>query len=265
MIVAGCDIGSLTGKAVIMDRDGILSSSVIPVKGRPADCAKAVMARAMEEAGITGEDISFCVGTGYGRKNIPFADEEESEISCHARGAVWQNPGIRTIIDIGGQDSKAIKVDGSGTVLQYVYNDKCASGTGRFLEIIAGTLELSLDELGDISARSEKVLNLSNQCVVFAETEIISLLNEGVYIPDIVQALHRAVAGRVAALARGIVVEPETTMTGGVARNIGMFRALESVLGCELACLERPQINGAVGAALFALERVSDSIKPGRA
>ena len=261
MIAAGCDIGSLTGKAVIISSEGILSSAVIPVKGHPSECAEAVMALAMKDAGITRDEIAYTVGTGYGRKNIHFIDGEESEISCHGRGAVWRNPEIRTIIDIGGQDAKAIKVDESGNVVQYVYNDKCASGTGRFLEIIADTLELSLDELGDVSALSEKKINLSNQCVVFAETEIISLINEGEKIPDIMQALHRAVAGRVASLAKSIVIEQKAAMTGGVARNAGMFTALESILGCDLVPLEDPQINGALGAALFALDRAGESLK----
>ncbi len=256
MITAGCDIGSLTGKAVIFSGGEILAAAVNPVRGRPSDSAETVMADALEKAGLTMKELDYCVGTGYGRKNIPFADAVESEIACHGRGAAWRNPGIRTVIDIGGQDAKAIKVDGQGMVVRYVYNDKCASGTGRFLEIIADALELGLHDLGELSLESSGNLTLSNQCVVFAETEIISLVNEGTDIPDIVDAMHRAVAGRVAALARSIEVEESVAMTGGVARNQGMFRALGSILGCELTRVDEPQVNGAVGAALIAAELV---------
>ncbi len=254
MITAGCDIGSLTGKAAVMEGGKIIATSVRKVRGKPADLACEVLDEALEKAGMSMNDIDFCVGTGYGRKNIPFADAVESEIACHGRGAVWRNPAVRTVIDIGGQDAKAIRVDGSGAVSRYAYNDKCASGTGRFLEIIAGALDLGLEELGVLSLESSGKMTLSNQCVVFAETEIISLVNEGTDIPEIVDAMHRAVAGRVASLARSIEVEEPVAMTGGVARNQGMFRALGTVLGCGLVVIDEPQVNGAVGAALIAAD-----------
>ncbi len=259
MITAGCDIGSLTAKAVIL-RDGkIIGSEVIRAVRSPEDSANRVMEAALSAAGISLDDIEYCVGTGYGRKHIPFVNAVESEIACHARGAVWQVPSARTVVDIGGQDAKAIKVSAEGDVLRYVYNDKCASGTGRFLEIIADALEIPLEKMGEISGKSTERLTLSNQCVVFAETEIISLVNEGKETADIINALHHAVAGRAASLARGIVVEGDVVMTGGVARNEGMFSALAAALGVELLSVENPQINGAIGAALFALQALKGS------
>jgi len=256
MITAGCDIGSLTAKAVILQDRKMLASEVILASAQPEKSAIEVMKRAVEKAGIKMEDIEYCVGTGYGRKHIPLMDSLESEIACHGRGAVWQVPSARTVVDIGGQDAKAIRVDEKGNVERYVYNDKCASGTGRFLEIIADSLDIKLDDMGAISGRSSEKLTLSNQCVVFAETEIISLVNEGKEIADIISALHQAVANRAASLARGILVAPDAVMTGGVAKNSGMFAAFQKALGVKLHRVDNPQINGALGAALFAADKV---------
>lgn len=261
MITAGCDIGSLTAKAVIMKDGKIIASDVILASAHPEKSAADVMKRALDKAGVRMEDINHCVGTGYGRKHIPFMNSDESEIACHARGAVWQVPTARTVVDIGGQDAKAIRVDEQGNVERYVYNDKCASGTGRFLEIIADSLDIRLEEMGDISEKAKGKLTLSNQCVVFAETEIISLVNEGKEIPDIVNALHQAVANRAASMARSILVQPDAVMTGGVAKNSGMFGALERALGVKLHQVKDPQINGALGAALFAADKVNGSGK----
>ncbi len=254
MITAGCDIGSLTAKAVVLDDERILASEVIRAHAYPEKSAREVMERALAKAGITFDDIDCCVGTGYGRRHIGFVKSVESEIVCHARGAFFQVPGVRTVVDIGGQDAKAIKVDEKGNVARYVYNDKCAAGTGRFLEIIADALEINLEDMGELSSQSKEFLTLSNQCVVFAETEIISLVSEGKEVPDIVAALHRAVANRAASLARSIGVENDVVMTGGVANNAGMFLALQSALGVEIKHVPHPQIAGALGAALIARE-----------
>jgi predicted CoA-substrate-specific enzyme activase len=254
MITAGCDVGSMTAKAVIMRDNSIIGSAVALTGPVSEKAAIEVMERALQKAGFSMDDIICCVGTGYGRKNIPFVTFRESEIACHAKGAVWQAPTVRTVIDIGGQDAKAVKVDSDGKVLRYLYNDKCASGTGRFLEIIAEALDIDLAEMGDLAKRATEKLTLSNQCVIFAETEIISLVNEGKEIPDIINALHHAVANRAASMAKSIVVEPDVAMTGGVAKNAGMFDALGSALDTELVKIEHPQINGAIGAALLARE-----------
>jgi (R)-2-hydroxyacyl-CoA dehydratese activating ATPase len=261
MITAGCDLGSLTAKAVILKDREIVAKEIIRATARPEQSALAVMKLSCAAAGINMENIDRLVGTGYGRKHIPFVNSAESEIVCHARGAFHQAPGTRTVIDIGGQDAKAIKIDDRGEVIRYVYNDKCASGTGRFLEIIADSLDLSLEELGALSQKSTVALTISNQCVVFAETEIISLVNEGREIPDIISALHRAVANRVASLARGIGIEEEVLMTGGVAKNPGMFSALAGALGIELRAVSDPQMNGALGAALIADDNLTGKSK----
>ena len=252
MIYAGCDIGSLTAKAVILKEGEIIAKDGIRASARPEESALKVMQSACSKAGIDMNVIDFCVGTGYGRKHIPFVNSVESEIACHARGAFFQYPGTRTIIDIGGQDAKAIRIDETGEVIRYVYNDKCASGTGRFLEIIADSLDVPLEEMGTLAEKSKEKLTISNQCVVFAETEIISLVNDGREIADIISALHQAVANRAASLARGIGVEADAVMTGGVAKNSGMFTSLGRALGIELKAVADPQINGALGAALLA-------------
>ncbi len=256
MITAGCDIGSLTAKAVIMNSEKILAGEVIRVKTRPEVSAEEVMQRAMETAGIDRAEIVCTVGTGYGKDHIPFADNTASEISCHAKGAWWNMPAVRMIIDIGGQDAKAIRVDDQGKVARYIYNDKCASGTGRFLEVMAEALELDISQMGAVGEKSTDRIRISNQCVIFAETEVVSLINEGRNISDIVRGLHHALANRVAALAKSIDVEEEVVMTGGVAKNSGVFRALSDGLGVPVKQLSiDPQITGAVGAALFAREQ----------
>lgn len=253
MIVAGVDIGSLTAKAVIMENGGILASHVMHVRPDPEESARDVMSSALSKVGLSDKDIAYCVGTGYGRNHIPFAQAVESEIACHARGAQWHHKSIRTVIDIGGQDAKAIRLDETGAIRRYAYNDKCASGTGRFLEVMGAALGLDVESMGELSLKSKSPATLSNQCVVFAETEIVSLVNEGRDITDIVSGLHKAMAHRVASLAKGIEVEPEVTFTGGVAKNPGMFDALQQALGMKLIRLDAdPQINGALGAAILA-------------
>ena len=255
MLTAGCDIGSLSAKAVIMEAGSIVASHVIFARPEPEESARAVMDGALKKAGISLKDISCCVGTGYGRNAVPFARAVESEITCHGKAAQWLEPGVRVVIDIGGQDAKAIKVDDSGKVVRYAYNDRCASGTGRFLEVMAGAMGIDIDAMGDLSSQAKNPVLLSNQCVVFAETEIISLMNAGRNLPDIVGGLHRALAHRVASLARSIDIEDRITMTGGVAKNQGMFLALQEALGVKLVRMDTdPQIIGAVGAALLARE-----------
>jgi len=258
MLTAGCDIGSRTAKAVILNCDNIITSAVIPAKLDPRESAEEVINLALERAGASMDSIQQIVGTGYGQKEILYANKLESEIVCHAKGAWWNQPSARMVIDIGGQDSKVIKMDEKGKVIRYSYNDKCAAGTGRFLEIMADALGVQLDEMGERAAASSEKISISSQCVIFAETEVVSLVNEGRDINDILSALHRAMANRVAAQARSLVIEEDVIMTGGVAKNIGVFNALSEGLRVQVNHLEKidPQINGALGAALFAREYV---------
>lgn len=256
MLTAGCDVGSLTAKALVLDGDRIVATHLMQVKSRPGEASLEVMNQALAGAGLKNSDIAYCVGTGYGRERIPFVQETVSEIACHGKGAQWLQPSVRTIVDVGGQDAKAIRVDSQGAVVRYVYNDKCASGTGRFLEVMAEALEIKLEDMGTISLKSENPVRISNQCVVFAETEVISLVNGGKPLADVVSGLHRAMAGRIASLVKGIGgVEIDVAMSGGVAKNIGIYSILEKELGVKIIPLGiDSQLVGALGAALFARE-----------
>jgi (R)-2-hydroxyacyl-CoA dehydratese activating ATPase len=256
MLTAGCDVGSRTAKAVIMENDTILASAVILAKLDPVDSARSVMDIALEQAGLCLEDIHKIAGTGYGQQQIPFAHTCESEIVCHARGAFWNIPTARTIVDIGGQDSKAMKLDENGRVIRYSYNDKCAAGTGRFLEIMADALQVELDGMGAIGQSYQEEISISNQCVIFAETEVVSLISEEKDVADILNALHDSLGRRVAAQVRSLLIEEDVIMTGGVAKNVGVFDALARGLGVALKQLDGidPQINGALGAALIAAD-----------
>jgi len=256
MITLGCDLGSTTAKAVILENNTVLASAVIPARLDPIVSAEEVIALCLKRASLTRDRIGSIVGTGYGQQQIPFVSRRESEIVCHARGAFFHHPTARTIIDIGGQDSKVIKLDAKGNVLQYSYNDKCAAGTGRFLEIMADALGVSLEDMGETGLTCNERLNISNQCVIFAETEVVSLVNEEKEPGDILNALFRAMANRVCSQARTLTIDNDVIMTGGVAKNIGVFQALSQSLGVSLKTLPDldPQINGALGAALLAQE-----------
>jgi predicted CoA-substrate-specific enzyme activase len=254
MIVAGCDIGSLTAKAVIMENGKVLSDAVMRAKTRPSDSAEEVLQMALDGTKLGMKDIEYIVGTGYGKEQIPFVNQVESEISCHAKGVKHIMPSAGMVIDIGGQDAKATRMDKDGKVARYIYNDKCATGTGRFLEVMAEALEVPLEELGALSEKSKEKLTISSQCVIFAETEVVSLVNEGKQSCDIINALHHSLAKRVSSMAKSIEVSEDIVMTGGVAKNTGVFKALSAALDMEVKPVDGldPQIMGAFGAALFA-------------
>jgi predicted CoA-substrate-specific enzyme activase len=257
MIIAGCDVGSLTGKTVILKDEEILSYSIVPTTPKPERTARNAMDEALEKGNLTLEEIDYIVGTGYGRVKIPFANSEISELSCHGKGAHSLIPSIRTIIDVGGQDCKVIKVSKEGKILDFAMNDKCAAGTGRFLEVMAKTLELKLEELGPISLRSKNQAKITAQCSVFAETEVVSLMADGVEVADIVAGIHDAIASRIMSLVYRVGLEKDLTITGGVAKNIGVVTYLEKKLGIEAKKLPvDPQLMGALGAALTAKEKV---------
>ncbi len=257
MYVIGIDSGSTSTNAVVMDQDRkIRAFSVVRTGAKSGVSADRALKEVLEKAGLTREDISLIVSTGYGRVSIEFADENVTEISCHGKGAHYFNPKIRTILDIGGQDSKAIRLNENGEVKDFVMNDKCAAGTGRFLEMIARTLEVSLDELGAIALTSKEKIEITSMCSVFAESEVISLIANNKEKADIADGVCHAIANKAFGLLRRVGMEPEFMMTGGVAKNPGVVRAVEEKIGSKLYICEEPEIVGATGAALYALERV---------
>lgn len=254
MITAGCDIGSLTGKVVIMKEREIISKSIIPTTPRVVQTAIKVMNEALKEAHLGLDDIDYILGTGYGRAKVPFANSSITEISCHARGAYWVMPTIRTVLDIGGQDSKAISSDSQGHVLDFVMNDKCAAGSGRFLEVMAAALGLQLEDLGPMGLQSTNPAKISSQCTVFAESEVVSLIADGVQLPDIVAGINKSVADRLASQVRRVGVRKDITLTGGVAKNLGVIAFLEAELGEIKKLPVDPQLVGAIGAAVIAMD-----------
>ncbi|MFX1277184.1 MAG: acyl-CoA dehydratase activase [Promethearchaeota archaeon] len=258
MIVAGCDVGSLTGKAVILNNDGsILSYGIVPTTPKPEKTARNAMDEALKNGNLTLEDIKFVVGTGYGRVKIPFANKEISELTCHGKGAHSFIPTVKTIIDVGGQDCKVIKVNKNGKILDFAMNDKCAAGTGRFLEVMAKTLELKLEELGPISLQTKNQAKITAQCSVFAETEVVSLMAEGTDVADIVAGIHDTIASRIMTLVYRVGLEEDVTISGGVAKNVGVVAFLENKMGLKTVKLPiDPQIIGAMGAALLAKEEL---------
>ena len=260
MIVAGCDVGSLTGEAVIMRDDSIISQEIIRVRPRPEQTANDVMVEALARAGLSFNNIDYCVSTGYGREKIPFANSSISEISCHGRGAHWAIPSLRTVIDIGGQDCKAIRVDEKGSLLNFAMNDKCAAGTGRFLEVMAKTLGVDLGELGPLALKSKAPVNITNICSVLTQFEVMCMLNEAKERVDIAAGIASAMALRVNRIVNNVGVEKDVAITGGVAKNAAVVESLKQVLGVEMVEFKLdPQIMGALGAALFAKERLQRS------
>ena len=254
--VVGLDSGSTSTNAVVMNEAcKIVASVVIRTGAKAGASAERAYREVLERAGITPDQVACTIATGYGRVSIPFADENVTEISCHGRGAHYFNPDVRTILDIGGQDSKAIHVNAAGEVTDFAMNDKCAAGTGRFLEMIARSLEISLDELGPAALESKKRLEIANMCSVFAESEVISLIANNEEKPDIAAGVCRAVAGKAYSLMRRVGLEGAYMMTGGVAQNPGVVRAVEELIGEKLFICEDPEIVGATGAALLALEK----------
>lgn len=264
MYFAGIDIGSTMTKAVLMDTNGtILSVIKGPTGPEHRQLANEVMRMALEQAGVPLEQVAYIVATGYGRLNVPFADRQITELSCHARGVSSLFPNVRTAIDIGGQDAKCMKIH-NGKLADFVMNDKCAAGTGRFLEVIAATLGINLEDLGTLSLKSTKKVAISNFCTIFAQQEIVARLSEGGKAEDIIAGMHDALASRVAALAHRLRVEPDVVLTGGVARNSGMVKAMKESLNCEILVPPDPLITGAIGAAILAKETYTKAAAEGK-
>jgi predicted CoA-substrate-specific enzyme activase len=259
MIVGGCDVGSATGKAVIMRNGDVISYEIIPSTTKPEVTARTVMDKAVEKAGLSSiADLDYIVGTGYGRLKVPFANENISEITCHARGAQWLLPTVRTVVDIGGQDCKVMSLGENGKVLEFVMNDRCAAGTGRFFEAMARVLDCGLQGLSELALQGKNPATISSQCSVFAESEVVTLVNEGMELSDIVAGLHASIASRLNSMVRKVGLVEDVVLTGGCAKNDGLAKALEDKLGVTVKKLSLdPQIAGAIGAALIAAERVS--------
>ena len=254
--VLGIDSGSTSTNAVILnEKKEICASAVVRTGAKSGESAQRILELVLEQAGLSRADLAVIVSTGYGRVSIPFADRNITEISCHGKGAHFLNPKVRTILDIGGQDSKAIRLNDKGGVIDFVMNDKCAAGTGRFLEMMARTLEIGIDELGPLSLQSKERVQISSMCSVFAESEVISLIAQNKEPADIACGIHRAIAGKALSLLKRVGAQPEYMMTGGVAKNPGMVRVLEEQLGAKLFIYEEPEIVGALGAALYGLEQ----------
>jgi len=261
MLVGGCDVGSTTGKAVILDGTSIVSHFIVPSTTHPERTARMAMDEAIKGAGLASlTDLTYVVGTGYGRLKVPFANENVSEITCHARGAHWLNPAVRTVVDIGGQDCKVMSLDKNGKVLEFAMNDRCAAGTGRFFEAMARVLGCGLEGISSLENQGTNPATISSQCSVFAESEVVTLINEGLDLPNIVAGINNSVANRIFAMVRRVGLAKELAMTGGCSKNEGLAKALEKKLGVDVTLLPQdPQIAGAVGAALIAGEKASSS------
>lgn len=252
----GIDIGSTSSKCVIM-KDGkeIAAKSLVRFGAGTSGPERAIR-QVLEEAGFRREMLSHVLATGYGRNSIDISDSEMSELSCHAKGARYLFPDAHTVIDIGGQDAKALRIGLNGMMESFVMNDKCAAGTGRFLDVMARILELEVSDLEKWGEQSTKQIDISSTCTVFAESEVISQLANGRDRRDIIAGVHRSVASRVAGLVKRVGIEPRVVMTGGVAQNSGVRRALEKDLGVEIYTSPLAQYAGAIGAALFAHKKV---------
>ena len=253
-LYAGIDSGSTTTNMVVLDEQkNALAFAIVRTGPRAQTGAQAALDQVCQKLNVSSDDFAAIVATGYGRSHIPFTTDSRTEITCHAKGAHFLNPSARTIVDIGGQDSKVICLSEDGSVSNFIMNDKCAAGTGRFLEMMARTLELDMDEMSRRGLKWDKELTISSMCTVFAESEVISLIADNHADSDIIHGLNQSIAGKTAAMAARARGCAPYMMTGGVARNLGVVRELEKKLGAPLFIAENPDLCGALGAALFAL------------
>jgi len=263
---AGVDVGSTQTKAVIIDEEGNIVARSLTMTG--ANVIKAAEDRFLEALAardLREEEVEYVVGTGYGRYRVTFGNTQVTEISCHGRGAVHMFPDTRTVVDMGGQDTKAIRVSATGEIVDFCMNDKCAAGTGRFLGAASSALDIPLEELGPTALRGEKAVKISTTCTVFAESEVLSWLGRGKKIEDILLGVHQSIASRSTGLLRRVGVEDQVTFTGGVAKNIAMIEALNRSLGVEVNVSDDSHYMGALGAALFALDHILAARAPARA
>ena len=254
---AGVDVGSTQTKAVIVDAEGrIVSRALTDTGANVMMAAEKAYNIALEAGGMREEEVLYVVGTGYGRYKVTFGDSQVTEISCHARGAVKMFPRTRTVIDMGGQDTKAICIDENGEVKDFCMNDKCAAGTGRFLQAASFALEIPLAQLGPTALRATRPVQITTTCTVFAESEVLSWVERGKKIEDVLMGVHRSIGMRSVSLARRVSIQPEVTFTGGVTRNQAMVDVLAEMCGHPLNVSEDSHYMGALGASLFALDRL---------
>ncbi|MBT8373816.1 MAG: 2-hydroxyglutaryl-CoA dehydratase [Deltaproteobacteria bacterium] len=252
MITVGIDIGSITTKAAILKNGNLILQQIIPTGYNAEKAALNIFNQILSDMNFDQGQIHAVVTTGYGRKSAPFADRTVTEIMCHAAGAHFMNPSVRSIIDIGGQDSKAIVIDENGSVKDFAMNDKCAAGTGRFLEVMARAMEINLNDFGEFSLQAENPSKISSLCTVFAESEVISLISAGEKRENIIAGIHQSISSRVMAMAGRIGITAPIMMTGGVAKNIGVVRAIEKKSGKKIEISQKAQVAGAIGAAIVA-------------
>ncbi len=260
---AGVDVGSTQTKAVIIGEDrNIVSRALIDTGANVVKAAEKAFLLALNDGNVREEEVSYVIGTGYGRYKVTFGNTQITEISCHGRGAVKMFPGTRTVLDMGGQDTKAISVSEAGEIVDFCMNDKCAAGTGRFLGAASMALDIPLDDLGPTALNSQKPVKISTTCTVFAETEVLSWLGKGKKIQDILMGVHKSIASRSVSLLRRVGISEEITFTGGVAKNTGMIQVLNETLEKKMNVSEDSHFMGALGAALFALDHIVASRNP---
>jgi len=248
----GIDIGSITTKIAVMERNRLLTTEVVFTGYDVGKAWTGLLESVLGRLGRRQEEIEGLVSTGYGRESVSVAHKKVTEITCHAEGAKYLYPKVRSVVDIGGQDSKCIRIGGDGSVADFVMNDKCAAGTGRFLEVMARAMGVDLEEFGRMSKRASRPVRISSMCTVFAESEVISLVAKGARREDIIAGIHESIAARTASMARNINIAKPVVMTGGVSKNVGMRDALSKALGVKLEVPEHAQVCGAIGAAILA-------------
>lgn len=256
MIYAGCDLGTITAKVVIIKDNDIITHEILPYKNLPKQIAEEVYQKALTQAALSHEQIDYCVATGFGKKAVSYAAADSSEVVCLNRAFRFLDSEVRTIIDVGGQSMRAVNVNDKGRVLDSTTNEKCAAGTGKFIEVMAKALELPLEEMGELPFSANDPVSITSQCGVFAESEVITYVNDGRERSDIAAGIARSVAGKVSSLTRRISMDEKFAMVGGVAKNKGIVKYVEEELGIELANLVvDPQMVGALGAAIVAKEK----------
>ena len=254
---AGIDIGSAFSKAVIVTEGEVVSSHIMPSGGNYQLTADEVIKQALDKAKLSLKDIAYTVATGYGAANVSFAQQVVTDISCQGRGIYYLFPSVRTVIDIGGQFTKVFKVDERGRATAFLLSEKCAAGSGRFLQVIAKVLQIELEDIGELSLKSKKKVDFNTGCAVFAESEAVSRIAEGAAKEDILAGLHRTLAAKIQTMVTRLGLEPDCAVVGGGAKDIGLVKSMEEGLGCRLLLPEEPRIVAALGAALVAREKVS--------